>query len=98
MIKQNQTFSSFSVTDLQKAKQFYSEVLGMEVSESEYTLDLHIGGDKKVMVYPKENHTPAMDILEILTPIPVMLTPVWFWLSEIDGLTILPLFSKTFSF
>ena len=59
MIIQNRAFSSFSVTDLQKAKQFYSEVLGMEVSESEYTLDLHIGGDKKVMVYPKANHTPA---------------------------------------
>lgn len=59
MIIQNQAFSSFSVTDLKKAKQFYSEVLGMEVSESEYTLDLHIGGDKKVMVYPKANHTPA---------------------------------------
>jgi len=59
MIKQNQAFSSFSVTDLQQAKQFYTEILGMEVSEDEYTLELHIGGDQKVMVYPKPNHTPA---------------------------------------
>ena len=59
MIKSNQAFSSFSVTDLQQAKQFYTEILGMEVSEDEYTLELHIGGDKKVMVYPKPNHTPA---------------------------------------
>ena len=59
MIKQNQAFSSFSVTDLQQAKQFYGDVLQMDVSENEYTLELSIGGDKKVMVYPKENHTPA---------------------------------------
>jgi len=59
MIKQNQAFSSFSVTDLQQAKQFYGEVLQMEVSENEYTLELNIGGNKKVMVYPKGNHTPA---------------------------------------
>ena len=59
MIKQNQAFSSFSVADLQQAKQFYSGTLEMEVSQNEYTLELHIGGDKKVMVYPKANHTPA---------------------------------------
>lgn len=59
MIKQNQAFSSFSVTDLQQAKQFYGDVLQMEVSENEYDLELNIGGNKKVMVYPKKNHTPA---------------------------------------
>lgn len=59
MIKQNHAFSSFSVTDLQQAKQFYEDVLQMEVSENEYTLELGIGGNKKVIVYPKENHTPA---------------------------------------
>lgn len=59
MIKQNHAFSSFSVTDLQQAKQFYEEVLQMEVSETEYTLELDIGGNKKVMLYPKKNHTPA---------------------------------------
>ena len=59
MIKQNHAFSSFSVTDLQQAKQFYGDVLQMEVSENEYTLELDIGGNKKVMLYPKKNHTPA---------------------------------------
>ena len=59
MIKQNHAFSSFSVTDLQQAKQFYGEILQMEVEENEYALELDIGGNKKVMVYPKENHTPA---------------------------------------
>ena len=59
MIKQNQAFSSFSVKDLQQAKQFYGEVLQMEVEENEYALELNIGNNKKVMVYAKENHTPA---------------------------------------
>lgn len=59
MLKFDHAFSSFSVTDLQQAKQFYSEILGMEVSQGEYTLNLHIGSDKKVIVYPKPNHSPA---------------------------------------
>ena len=59
MIRYNQAFSSFSVNDLQQAKQFYTESLGMQVSEGEYTLDLHLGGEQKVLIYPKPNHTPA---------------------------------------
>ena len=31
----------------------------MEVSEGPYTLELHIGNDQKVMLYPKANHSPA---------------------------------------
>ena len=59
MLKHNEAFSSFSVSDLKQAKLFYSDVLGMEVSEGEYTLELKIGAEKSVMVYPKGNHTPA---------------------------------------
>ncbi|HEX9151269.1 MAG TPA: VOC family protein, partial [Flavobacterium sp.] len=59
MLKFDQAFSSFSVTDLQQAQQFYSEVLGMAVTQGQYTLNLHIGSDKKVIVYPKLNHLPA---------------------------------------
>jgi catechol 2,3-dioxygenase-like lactoylglutathione lyase family enzyme len=59
MIKHNQAFSSFSVTDVQKAKEFYAGVLGMEVSEDGYTSTLHLGENRKVIVYPKANHAPA---------------------------------------
>ena len=59
MIMQNQVFSSFSVTNLQEAKKFYSEILGMEVNEGEYTLDLLIDGGHKIIVYPKADHQPA---------------------------------------
>ena len=33
--KNTKAFSSFSVNDLEKAKRFYNQVLGLEVSDSE---------------------------------------------------------------
>lgn len=61
MFKDIHAFSSFSVNDLQKAKEFYSQILGLEVSEimGGCLLKLHIAGGNQVMVYPKPNHTPA---------------------------------------
>ncbi|MFZ0512547.1 MAG: VOC family protein [Candidatus Nitrosopolaris sp.] len=34
MFKDTKAFSSFSVDDVQKAKKFYGQTLGLEVSES----------------------------------------------------------------
>lgn len=59
MFKTTKAFSGFSVNDIQKAKQFYSETLGLEVSESNGLLTLNIAGGTKIVVYPKPNHTPA---------------------------------------
>lgn len=59
MIRHNKAFSSFSVSNLREAKQFYSGVLGMKVTESEYTLELQISEGHKIMVYPKVDHTAA---------------------------------------
>ena len=58
MFKNTKAFSGFSVNDIQKAKQFYSGILGLEVSEN-MGLELHIAGGNKIFVYPKPNHTPA---------------------------------------
>lgn len=58
MFEMKQAFSSFSVSDLQKAKQFYGQTLGLKVSESEMGLELH-PGDTDVFIYPKPNHQPA---------------------------------------
>jgi catechol 2,3-dioxygenase-like lactoylglutathione lyase family enzyme len=58
MFKNTKAFSSFSVNDLKKAKQFYSEVLGLDVSEQTEGLRLNAGGHI-VFAYPKENHEPA---------------------------------------
>jgi catechol 2,3-dioxygenase-like lactoylglutathione lyase family enzyme len=59
MFKNTKAFNSFSVNDLQKAKEFYGRTLGLEVSETPEGLELHIAGGNNVFVYPKSNHTPA---------------------------------------
>ena len=59
MFKNTKAFSGFSVSDLQKAKEFYGQTLGLDVSESYGLLQLHIAGGTTILMYPKENHTPA---------------------------------------
>jgi catechol 2,3-dioxygenase-like lactoylglutathione lyase family enzyme len=58
MLESNKAFSSFSVNDLQKAKEFYEQKLGLKVKESTEGLELH-PGDTDVFIYPKPNHEPA---------------------------------------
>lgn len=59
MFKDTKAFSGFSVNDIPKAKAFYSEILGLEVSEENGMLQLHIAGGNPIIVYPKPDHTPA---------------------------------------
>jgi predicted enzyme related to lactoylglutathione lyase len=60
MFKNTKAFSSFSVNDVQKAKKFYSEVLGLETSERMGLLVLHPSdSSNEVIVYPKPDHVPA---------------------------------------
>lgn len=59
VFKNSKVFSGFSVNDLQKAKEFYSKTLSFDVSEMDGFLNLHIGNDAKVLIYPKSNHIPA---------------------------------------
>ena len=57
MFKNTKAFSSFAVNDIQQAKDFYGQILGLEVSdESEGTVNLHVSGDTIILIYPKENH------------------------------------------
>jgi catechol 2,3-dioxygenase-like lactoylglutathione lyase family enzyme len=58
MLQTTNAFSSFSVNDLQKARDFYAQTLGLKVNESEMGLEIH-PGDTDVFIYPKPNHTPA---------------------------------------
>jgi len=58
MLETNKAFSSFSVNDLQKAKQFYGQTLGLKVKESPEGLELH-PGQQSIFIYPKPNHKPA---------------------------------------
>ena len=59
MFKTSKAFSSFSVDDLAKAKEFYGQTLGVNVSESDEGLELKPSGDASVFLYPKPNHKPA---------------------------------------
>ena len=59
MFTDSKAFSGFSVTDLAAAKNFYHNILGLEVDEDTMGLTLKIAGGVHVFVYPKENHTPA---------------------------------------
>ena len=61
MFKDTKAFSSFSVDDLAKAKEFYGGTLGLKVTEvSEMNLlQLELAGGGRVMVYPKDDHAPA---------------------------------------
>lgn len=54
-----EAFSSFSVNELQKAKDFYGRTLGLEISETPEGLELRLPGGAAVFIYPKPNHTPA---------------------------------------
>jgi predicted enzyme related to lactoylglutathione lyase len=60
MLKDGKAFSSFSVSDIGKAKEFYGKTLGLKVKDEEMgTISLDVGGGQNVMVYPKPNHQPA---------------------------------------
>jgi catechol 2,3-dioxygenase-like lactoylglutathione lyase family enzyme len=52
-------YSGFSVDDLAAAREFYSGVLGLPVSEADGLATLHLPGGRDVLVYPKPNHVPA---------------------------------------
>lgn len=59
MFATTKAFSGFSVDDIPAAKNFYSETLGLDVSEEHGMLTLHIAGGGDILVYPKPDHTPA---------------------------------------
>ncbi|YCK33207.1 VOC family protein [Actinomadura sp. ATCC 39365] len=59
MFGKTKAFSGFSVDDLAAAKAFYGDTLGLEVSESNGLLTLHITGGTDILVYPKPDHVPA---------------------------------------
>ena len=59
MFKDTKAFSGFSVDDIPRAKQFYGETLGLNVTDEMGGLALHLGSGGNVYVYPKDNHVPA---------------------------------------
>jgi predicted enzyme related to lactoylglutathione lyase len=59
MFAATKAFSSFAVDNIDEAKKFYSETLGLTASEERGPLMLHIASDQDILIYPKSHHTPA---------------------------------------
>lgn len=59
MLKDNKAFSGYSANDLDKAKEFYGDILGLRVELSEMGLVLHLAGGNDIFIYQKEDHQPA---------------------------------------
>jgi catechol 2,3-dioxygenase-like lactoylglutathione lyase family enzyme len=66
MLAQSKAFSGFAVDDIEKAREFYGDTLGLEVEVTEVEgldgpglLNLKLAGDRATLVYPKPDFEPA---------------------------------------
>lgn len=60
MFGSSRAFNSFAVDDLDRAKEFYEQTLGLKVTAEEMgVLTLHIAGDRPTLIYPKPDFVPA---------------------------------------
>ena len=62
MLADSKAFSGFAVDDLQRAREFYGETLGVETSildEANGLMTLHLAGGRDTLVYQKPDFTPA---------------------------------------
>jgi catechol 2,3-dioxygenase-like lactoylglutathione lyase family enzyme len=60
MFKDTQAFSGFAVDDIDKARAFYGETLGIDVSQNDMgLLTLTLAGNRPTIVYPKPDFEPA---------------------------------------
>jgi catechol 2,3-dioxygenase-like lactoylglutathione lyase family enzyme len=59
MFADTEAFSGFSVSDIDQARKFYGETLGLRVVEHNGLLTLELAGGRNTLIYPKADHTPA---------------------------------------
>jgi catechol 2,3-dioxygenase-like lactoylglutathione lyase family enzyme len=62
MFANTKAYSGFAVDDLQKAREFYGETLGLKttvIDEEHGLMSLDLAGDRATLVYQKPDHTPA---------------------------------------
>jgi len=59
MLKAQAAFSGISVNEQAKAKEFYTKVLGLELSDESMGLDFKLPGGGHLFIYPKPDHQPA---------------------------------------
>jgi catechol 2,3-dioxygenase-like lactoylglutathione lyase family enzyme len=59
MFANTKAFSGFAVDDVETARAFYGETLGLKTSEQNGLMVLHLAGDRDTVVYPRPDFTPA---------------------------------------
>lgn len=60
MLRDSKAFSGFSVRDMDAARTFYRDTLGLDARDNEMGfLELHLGSGATVLVYQKDHHVPA---------------------------------------
>ena len=60
MFANTKAFSGFAVPDIDAARKFYGETLGLDVTDGPMdVLTLNLAGDRPTMIYPKPDHEPA---------------------------------------
>jgi catechol 2,3-dioxygenase-like lactoylglutathione lyase family enzyme len=59
MFTNTKAFSGFAVDDVERARDFYGNTLGLETEVENDILTLKIAGDRPTLVYPKADHQPA---------------------------------------
>jgi catechol 2,3-dioxygenase-like lactoylglutathione lyase family enzyme len=81
MLGDSEAYSSFAVPDVDEAKRFYTETLGLNVDvldEQFGLLELHVPGSRDILIYHKPDHVPA--------PFTVLNFPVEDVEQAVDGL------------
>ena len=60
MLRESPAFSGFAVPDIEAARAFYGDALGLAVSDPGMgLLQIDIAGGRPIMVYPKPDFVPA---------------------------------------
>ena len=60
MFTDTKAFSGFAAPDIDAARAFYGDALGIRTTVEHGILTLHLaGGDRPTIVYPKPDHVPA---------------------------------------
>jgi len=59
MFTNTKAFSGFAVDDIERARGFYDDTLGLRTSVENGLLTLHIADDRDTLVYEKPDFTPA---------------------------------------
>jgi catechol 2,3-dioxygenase-like lactoylglutathione lyase family enzyme len=59
MLANTKAYSGLAVSDLEEAREFYGETLGLKTSEEYGLMWLHLAGGRDTLVYQQPHPTPA---------------------------------------